>query len=110
MQAKAQVKNVRIAPRKMRLIVDMVRGKSVQQALEELKFASKRGVIVIEKLIKSAAANAVNNHNMSDKGLFIKEIFVDEGMPLKRIMPRARGKADRFMKKSSHATVIVAEA
>ena len=110
MQAKAQVKNVRIAPRKMRLIANMVRGKSVQTALDELKFASKRGVIVIEKLLKSAKANAVNNHNMNGDNLVIQEIYVDEGMPLKRIMPRARGKADRFMKKSSHATVIVAEA
>ncbi len=109
MQARAKVRNVRIAPRKMRLVADLVRGKSVAQALSTLRFARKRGVEIIEKLIRSAAANAVNNHEMEDKGLVVSQIFVDEAMTMKRVRPRARGRADRVMKRGSHATVVLAD-
>jgi large subunit ribosomal protein L22 len=108
MEARARVKNVRIAPRKMRLVADLVRGKSVAEALSTLRFARKAGVIVIEKLIRSAAANAVNNHEMQDRGLVVQQIFVDEAMTMKRVRPRARGRADRVMKRGSHATVVLA--
>lgn len=106
---KAHVRNVRIAPRKMRLVADLVRGKSVEEALVSLKFARKAGVPVIEKLILSAKANAVNNNEMDEKRLVISEIYVNEGVALKRVLPRARGRADRIMKKTSHATVVVVE-
>ena len=106
--AKAHAKNVRIAPRKMRLVADLVRGKSVVEALALLKFARKAGVPVVEKLILSAKANAINNNEMEEAGLHIKEIFVTEGVTMKRVRPRARGRADRVMKRTSHATIVLA--
>jgi len=109
MLAKAHVRNIRIAPRKVRLVANLVRGKSVDDALQTLTVARKRGVPVIQKLILSAKANAVNNHDMDDKNLVIKEIYVNEGATLKRIRPRARGRADRVMKRTSHATVVLSE-
>jgi len=109
MNAKAHAKNVRITARKMRLVADLVRGKSIEGALSTLKLARKRGIPVIRKLILSAKANAVNNHNMDEKNLVIQEIFVNEGATLKRIRPRARGRADRVMKRTSHTTVILGE-
>jgi large subunit ribosomal protein L22 len=109
MEAKAQVRHVRIAPRKARLVADLVRGKGVQQALVDLRFASKAAVPVVAKLIRSAEANAVNNHNMDKKRLVIKEIYVNEGVRLKRVMPRARGRADRIIKQTSHISIVVAE-
>lgn len=109
MNATAHARNVRITARKMRLVADLVRGKSVDGALTTLKFARKRGIPVIRKLILSAKANAVNNHNMNEKNLVIQQIFVNEGATLKRVRPRARGRADRIMKRTSHATVILGE-
>jgi large subunit ribosomal protein L22 len=93
----------------MRLIADLVRGKSVESALTTLKLARKRGIPIIRKLILSAKANAVNNHNMDEKNLFVSEVYVNEGATLKRVRPRARGRADRVMKRSSHTTVILGE-
>ena len=105
----AHVRNVRIAPRKLRLIVDLVRGKSVEEALQILKVARKRGVPVIEKLILSAKANAVNNIGLSENNLTVGQIYVNEGVTLKRVRPRARGRADRLSKRTSHAHVVLAE-
>ena len=105
----AYVRNVRIAPRKLRLIVDLVRGKSVEEALQILKVARKRGVPVIEKLILSAKSNAVNNMSLSESNLMVGQIYVNEGVTLKRIRPRARGRADRLSKRTSHAHVVLAE-
>jgi len=109
MTAKAHVKNVRVTPRKMRLVVDLVRGKKVEEALSILSVARKRGVPIVEKLILSARANAVNNHNMKEDSLYVHQIYVNEGATLKRIRPRARGRADRIMKRVSHTTVVLAE-
>ena len=109
MNAKAHANNVRITPRKMRLVADLVRGKSVEGVLTTLKLARKRGIPIFRKLILSAKANALNNHNMDEKNLVIREVYVNEGATLKRIRPRARGRADRVMKRTSHATVILGE-
>lgn len=106
---RACVRNVRIAPRKLRLIVDLVRGKSVEEALQILSVARKRGVPVVEKLIKSAKANAINNMGLSENGLVIGQIYVNEGVTMKRVRPRARGRADRLSKRTSHAHVVLAE-
>ncbi len=105
----AYVRNVRIAPRKLRVVVDVVRGQSVEEALQILKVARKRGVPVIEKLILSAKANAVNNIGLSENNLTVGQIYVNEGVTLKRIRPRARGRADRLSKRTSHAHVVLAE-
>lgn len=88
----------------------MMRGKKVEQALAELSFARKAGVPEMHKLLLSAKANAINNHSMDSSKLVVKAVFVNEGVTLKRVMARARGRADRINKRSSHATIVVAEA
>lgn len=108
-QTRAVAKYIRIAPRKMRLVVDLVRGKSVAEALAILKFTPRAGSPVVEKVLKSAIANAENNHNMDVDQLFVKEIFVDEGPTLKRFHPRAQGRAFSILKRTSHVTVVVSE-
>jgi large subunit ribosomal protein L22 len=99
---KANLKNYRQSPRKVRLVADLVRGKKVSQALLELKFLPKRATEVISKLISSAVANAEHNFKVSAEDLFIKEITVDKGITLKRYRPRARGVAKRINKRTSN--------
>lgn len=103
------LKNYRQSPRKVRLVADTVRGKKVDIALRNLAFVNKRATDPIAKLIKSAVSNAKNNFNVNEENLFIKEIRVDKGITLKRIMPRARGTAFRINKRSSHVEVILEE-
>lgn len=107
MSAKAIAKNIRISPRKVRLVTDIVRGKSIKEANDILTFTNKSASPVVLKVINSAAANAVNNHEMSDEGLYISEIYVNEGPRLKRFMPRARGSANAIIKRTSHIVVVV---
>jgi len=109
MEAKAYVKSVRIAPRKVRLVLDLIRGKDAKEAEAILKFTPKGASPVIGKLLKSAVANAVNNNNMEESKLFVKECYADEGQTLKRWMPRAKGNASQILKRTSHITVVVAE-
>lgn len=109
MEAKAIAKTVRIAPRKVRLVVNLIRGKKVGEALSILRLTPKGSSVVIEKVVKSAVANAVNNNKMDKDRLFIKEAFVDEGVTMKRYMPRAKGSANTILKRTSHITVVVAE-
>ncbi len=101
---KATLKNYRQSPRKVRLVTDLVKGKPVQKALTTLEFTPKRAVIAIKKLIESAIANATHA-GLSKDSLKIKNITVDEGFTLKRIMPRARGTASRINKRTSHIHV-----
>ncbi len=108
-EAKAIAKTVRIAPRKVRLVVDLIRGKQLMEAYAILKLTEKRSTKPIEKVLKSAVANATNNNNMDKNKLFIKEIFVDEGPTLKRFLPRAKGSANQILKRTSNITVVVAE-
>lgn len=108
-QTRARAKYIRIAPRKVRLVVDLIRGKRIGEALAILKFTPKVASPVIEKVLRSAIANAENNHNMDVSRLYVKEIFADPGPTLKRFHPRAQGRAYSIMKRSSHITVVVAE-
>jgi large subunit ribosomal protein L22 len=109
MEAKAIARYVRIAPRKMRIVIDIIRGKSVDEALAILKFTPKVGAEVVEKLLRSAVANAEHNYDMNVDDLVISEVFVDQGPTMKRIHPRSRGQAFRILKRSSHVTLVVAD-
>lgn len=109
MEVKASAKNIRISPRKVRLVVDLVRGAKVSDALNQLNFNKKRASEVVEKTIKSAIANAINTYELEEDNLFVKEIRVDEGVTMKRWMPRARGRATPVRKRTSHLKLILAE-
>ncbi len=109
MEVKAIAKDTGISPRKVRPLVDMVRGKRVEEALSLLKFTPTPTARVVAKVVKSAAANAENNFQMDPADLKIVGIFADEARTMKRFRPRARGRAAPILKRSSHITVIVAE-
>jgi large subunit ribosomal protein L22 len=108
-EVKAVAKYVRIAPRKVRVVMDLIRGKSVAEAFAILKFTPKIGADAIEKVLKSAVANAENNFDMNVDNLYISSAFVDQGPTLKRIHPRSRGQAFKILKRTSHITVVVTE-
>jgi len=109
MEVRAISKDTGISPRKVRPLVDMVRGKKVEEALSLLKFTPTPTARVVAKVVKSAAANAENNFQMDPADLKIVGIFADEARTTKRFRPRARGRAAPILKRSSHITVIVAE-
>ncbi len=109
MEAKAVVKNIRISPQKARLVADMIRGKQVDTALNTLKFTPKKGARILRKVVESAVANASQNEAIDVDTLFVKKIFIDGGPMLKRIRPRAMGRASRILKRSSHITVVLDE-
>ena len=107
---KASATHIRIAPRKVRTVVDTVRGKSVSQALSILAFTRKKAALPVQKLLKSAVANAAENDGISDVDtLVIDRIMVDEGPTLKRYMPRARGRATPIRKRTSHIRIVLRE-
>ncbi len=108
-EAKAVLRTVRIAPRKTRLVIDLIRGKSVSDARAILANQPQRAARVIEKVLNSSIANAVNNYEMNEENLYIKECYVDEGVVLKRAKMDSRGHVGRNDHKTSHITVIVAE-
>ncbi|MCD6500528.1 50S ribosomal protein L22 [bacterium] len=107
MEVKAKLNYLRIAPRKMRLLADLIRGKRVVQARTILDFTLKRGCRPLKKLLESAIANAKNNFQLEEKDLWISEIRVDEGPKLKRWRARARGRAAEIQKKTSHITLVL---
>lgn len=109
MEAKAQAKMVRISSRKVKLVIDLIRGKNVGEAIAILKLTPKAASPVVEKLVYSAVANAEHNYNMDTEKLFVKEVYVGEGPTLKRFRPRAQGRATQILKRTSHITVVVAE-
>ena len=109
MEAKAVAKYVRIAPRKVRVVMNLIRGKKVADAFAILKFTPKVGAEAIEKVLKSAVANAENNFDMNVDNLYVSSCFVDEGPTMKRIHPRSRGQAFKILKRTSHITVAVEE-
>ena len=109
MEVRAIAKDTGVSPRKVRLLVDMVRGKQVDEALAMLRFVSSPTARVVAKTIKSAAANAENGFQLSPSDLKIVRIFADESRTLKRFRPRSRGRVSPILKRSSHITVIVAE-
>lgn len=108
MEAKAQARYVRVSPRKARIVVNNVRGKSVQKAREILTFTNRAVAEDVLKVVNSAVSNAEHIHHVRAEQLFVKTAFVDEGPTLKRIRPRAKGSAARIRKRTSHITVVVA--
>jgi len=109
METKAVARFVRISPRKVRLVMDQVKGKRVEEALNMLAFSPKKGARILRNLINSAVANAENNHEMDVDKLYIKRIYADEGPTMKRWRPRALGRATRIRKRTSHLTVVLDE-
>lgn len=109
METKAIAKYVRIAPRKARLVADLIRGKSVGEAISILKHTPRAATEAVEKVVKSAAANAEHNDKLNPDLLFISDIRIDEGPTLKRFRPRAQGRASRINKRTSHILVKVSE-
>ncbi len=108
-EARAFSRDVRVAPRKIRLVADLVRGKSVKDALGILAITNKAAKTPVEKIIKSAAANAVNNFGMDANKLYIAEIQVGDGLKIKRYIPRAKGSASGIVKRNSHISIVVKE-
>jgi large subunit ribosomal protein L22 len=109
MQVSATAKQVRVSPQKARLVVDLVRGKPVSDALDILNFSTQKAAGLVRKVVESAIANAENNAGADIDELKISEIFVNEGLVMKRIKPRAKGRADRIVKRTSHITVTVSD-
>jgi len=105
----AKLRGARISAQKARLVADQIRGKSVESALEILQFSGRKGADIIKKVLESAIANAEHNDGADIDELKVSTVFVDEGMTMKRIKPRAKGRADRILKRSCHITVKVAE-
>ena len=109
MEVQAKLKGARLSAQKARLVADQVRGKGVEEALELLAYSTKKGASIIKKVLDSAIANAEHNEGADVDELKISTIFVDEGMTMKRIMPQAKGRADRILKRSCHITITVVD-
>ena len=110
MEVRAQARYMRVGPRKARYVVDMVRGRKAEDALNILKFTPRKAARIVHKVLSSAVANAEQRSDIDVDTLYIKRIFVDEGPTLKRWRPRAMGRATRILKRTSHITVILDEA
>ena len=108
-EARATLKFARISARKVKIVADLIRGKDVDEAISIVKFTPKASSEVIEKLLKSAIANAENNHEMKHENLYVAEIFANQGPTLKRIRPAAKGSAVRIRKRTSHITIVLKE-
>ena len=109
METRAYLKGTRLSPQKAGLVADVIRGKNVDEAMSFLEFSNKKASMVIRKLLESAIANAENNNNADIDKLLIKSIIVNQGMRLKRIKPRARGRADRITKPTCHIEIILTD-
>ena len=107
--AEATLRYARISARKVKIVADLIRGKNVNEALAIVKFTPKASSEIIEKLLKSAIANAENNHGLDSKNLYIAEIYANQGPTLKRIRPAAKGSAVRIRKRTSHITIVLKE-
>ena len=109
MEAKAHVRYARISPRKVKIVLDLIRGKDAGTAMGILKNTPRAASELLIKLLASAVANAENNFHMDSSKLYVAECYANEGPTLKRIMPRAKGSADRILKRTSHITIVVKE-
>lgn len=107
--AKAHARYFRISPRKVQVVIDLIRGKNVGEALSILKLTPRAAAPIVEKVLKSAIANAENNHNMDVSKLYIAEIYANQGPTLKRYQPHAQGRAFEIKKRTSHITVVLKE-
>ena len=108
-QAVATLKYARISSRKVKIVADIIRGKSAEEALAIVKFTPKASSAIIEKLLKSAIANAENNHGMKSNKLYVDQIYANQGPTLRRIRPAAKGSAVRIRKRTSHITIVLKE-
>ena len=109
MEVSASAKRLRISAQKVRLVADQIRGKPVADALDLLSFSNKKASVLMRKALESVVANAENNEGADIDELKVTEVYVNEGMTMKRIRPRAKGRADRIFKRSSHITVTVSD-
>ncbi len=109
MEVSANLRFSRISPQKARLIADQIRGLSVESALEILTFSKKKAAVIVKKVLESAVANAEHNEGADIDELSVSTIFIDEGPTMKRIQPRAKGRANRILKRTSHVTVKVSD-
>lgn len=109
MEARAVGKHIRISPQKARLVADVIRGMHVEQAITTLRFMPKKGAGILQKIIESAVANAAQDDTADIDNLYVKKVFVDGGPSLKRIRPRAQGRATGIIKRTSHITVVLDE-
>ena len=109
---RAVVRHVRISPRKVKIVIDLIRGKKVDEALAILAYTPKTAAPVVEKLLNSAIANGVNRENnpMDRESMYVAEVFADQGPTLKRYWPRSHGRADMILKRTSHLTIILDQA
>ncbi len=108
-EGRAIAKNIRVTPRKVNIVVDLIKGKSLEDAYAILRYTPKAASPVLEKLLKSAEANAINNNSLSRDALYVAECYANQGPVLKRIIPKARGSAARIHKRTSHVTLVLKE-
>ncbi len=109
MEVKARLSHARISPQKARLVADQIRGKDIEAALQILEFSPKKAARIMKKVLESAIANAEHNNGADIDELKVSTVYVDEGPTMKRIRPRAKGRANRILKRTSHITVAVSE-
>ena len=109
LEARATLKDARISSRKVKIVADLIRGKNADEALAMIKYTPKASSEILEKLLKSAIANAENNHYMTRANLYIAEIYANQGPTLKRIRPAAKGSAFKIRKRTSHITIVVSD-
>ena len=109
LEATATLRFARISARKVKIVADLIRGKKVDEALAIVKFTPKAASEIVEKLLKSAIANAENNHGMKSNKLYVAEIYANQGPTMKRIRPAAKGSASRIRKRTSHITIKLRE-
>ena len=109
MEIAAKLKGAQLSAQKARLVADQIRGKGVEEALDILAYSPKKGAAIVKKILNSAIANAEHNEGADVDELIVSTIFVDEGTTMKRLRPRAKGRADRILKRSCHITVKVAD-
>ena len=108
-EVKAVLKFVRISPQKVRKLVYSIKGKPAEAAIDMLKFMPQKGAAIVEKVVRSAVANAEQNHNMDIDSLIVKNVVADQGPTLKRFRARARGRGTRILKRTAHITVVLSE-
>ncbi|MBR5227600.1 MAG: 50S ribosomal protein L22 [Clostridia bacterium] len=109
MEARAQLKYARLSARKAKIVLDTIKGKNAQEAIAILRYTNKAASPIISKILKSAMANATNNHNMTESKLYVAEAYAGQGPTMKRVMPRAQGRAYRIRKRTSHITIVLKE-
>ena len=109
MKTTAIIRNVHVSARKGKLVVDLIRGKKVNEAIRILETTNKKSAPIIKKLLNSAIANAMNNHGMNGSSLYVYEVFANEGPTMKRVMPRAKGSADTIFKRTTHFKIVLSD-